>query len=229
MPWNNGAWWPIYVPEWWSPIVSRHPLDPYSFVHLQTGVICFYVTGYPLWYILNLYVEPEANLEPNFASWKLWVGFTILLVLSFIFEVIENARCTIEKYREASGTSSDYDGDSYQNIIADLIVVQAGYMISWLFLYLGVPWMTAIWLIVVDVVLILYMRDSITMFFNVFLKNQNIINWQAEGVKIAKARQKKNLSIICPFSAFLKVEDEVTENDPEQVPALDETKTDNIP
>ena len=75
----------------------------------------------------DLYVEPEANLEPNFASWKLWVGFTILLVLSFIFEVIENARCTIEKYREASGTSSDYDGDSYQNIIADLIVVQAGH------------------------------------------------------------------------------------------------------
>ena len=55
MPWNNGAWWPIYVPQWWSPIVSRHPL-------------------------------------------------------SFIFEIIENARCTIEKYRENSGTSSDYDG-----------------------------------------------------------------------------------------------------------------------
>jgi hypothetical protein len=59
-------------------------------------------------------------------SWPLWIGFAILLVLSFIFEIIENARCTIEKYREASGTSSDYDGDSYQNIIADLIVVQAG-------------------------------------------------------------------------------------------------------
>ena len=62
--------------------------------------------------------------EPNFVEWPLWVGFTILLVLSLIFEIIENARCTIQKYRESSGTSSDYDGDSYQNIIADLIVVQ---------------------------------------------------------------------------------------------------------
>ena len=53
MPWNYGAWWPIYVPQWWSPIVSRHPLDPYSFVHLQTGVICFYVCGFPLWYFLG--------------------------------------------------------------------------------------------------------------------------------------------------------------------------------
>ena len=57
-------------------------------------------------------------------EWPLWVGFTILFVFSLIWEIIENARCTIEKYRESSGTSRDYDGDSYQNIIADLIVVQ---------------------------------------------------------------------------------------------------------
>ena len=102
MPWNNGAWWPIYVPQWWSPIVSRHPLDPYSFVHLQTGVILFYICGYPLNHFLDV--------KPDFESWPLWVGFAILFVLSFIFEIIENAECTIEKYRESSGTSSDYDG-----------------------------------------------------------------------------------------------------------------------
>ena len=102
MPWNNGAWWPIYVPQWWSPIVSRHPLDPYSFVHLQTGVILFYICGFPINHFLDI--------KPDFKSWPLWIGFTILFVLSFIFEIIENARCTIEKYRESSGTSSDYDG-----------------------------------------------------------------------------------------------------------------------
>jgi len=230
MPWNNGAWWPIYVPEWWSPIVSRHPLDPYSFVHLQTGVICFYVFGYPLWHFLGQDLVSH-NAVPDLASWPLWVGFAILLVLSFIFEIIENARCTIEKYREASGTSSNYDGDSYQNIIADLIVVQAGYMISWLFLYLAVPWMSAVWFVVVDTLLVLYMRDSVLMFFNVFLKNKSIIQWQADGVKIATARQKKNMSIIWPLGAFLKVKDyEETETLPEEVPALDEeAKTENIP
>jgi len=230
MPWNNGAWWPIYVPEWWSPIVSRHPLDPYSFVHLQTGVICFYVFGYPLWHFLGQDLVSH-NAVPDLASWPLWVGFAILLVLSFIFEIIENARCTIEKYREASGTSSNYDGDSYQNIIADLIVVQAGYMISWLFLYLAVPWMSAVWFVVVDTVLVLYMRDSVLMFFNVFLKNKSIIQWQGDGVKIAIARQKKNMSIIWPLGAFLKVKDyEETETLPEEVPALDEeAKTDNVP
>ena len=83
-------------------LVSRHPLDPYSFVHLQTGVILFYICGFPLWYFLGE--------KPDFESWPLWVGFAILFVLSFIFEIIENAQCTIEKYRESSGTSSDYDG-----------------------------------------------------------------------------------------------------------------------
>ena len=101
MPWNNGAWWPIYVPEWWSPIVSRHPLDPYSFVHLQSGVICFYICGYPIWYLVG-------GTTTGFDSWPLWVGFGIVFVLSFMFEIIENARCTINKYREASGTSTEY-------------------------------------------------------------------------------------------------------------------------
>ena len=104
-------------------------------------------------------------------------------------------------------------------------------MISWLFLYLAVPWMSAVWFVVVDTFLVLYMRDSVLMFFNVFLKNKSIIQWQGEGVKIAKARQKKNMSIICPLGAFLKVKDyEETETLPEEVPALDEeAKTENIP
>ena len=46
--WYNGDWCPIYIPEWWSPKVSRHPLDPYSFVHYQSGIIFFYLCGYPL-------------------------------------------------------------------------------------------------------------------------------------------------------------------------------------
>ena len=219
MPWNNGAWWPIYVPQWWSPIVSRHPLDPYSFVHLQTGVICFYVCGYPLWYFLGGTASEEVqhlggtatgiveqDKEPDFESWPLWVGFAILFALSLIFEIVENARCTIEKYRESSGTSANYDGDSYQNIIADLIVVQSGYMISWLFLFLDVPWMSAVWFVLVDISLVLYMRDSVILFFNVFLKNKSIIDWQGDGVKIGKERQKNKLSLLCPPSAFLKVE-----------------------
>ena len=121
MPYN-GAWWPLWNPRWWSPGVSKHPLDPYSFVHLQSGVLCFWAVGLPLWYGL------DGGKHPGLDGWPLWVGFGITFVLSATFEVAENAKCCIDRFRANSGTSSDYQGDSYQNIVGDLIVVQAGYM-----------------------------------------------------------------------------------------------------
>ena len=72
MPWNDGAWWPIYVPQWWSPIVSRHPLDPYSFVHFENGVTLFYAFGYPLWHFLGgtASVSRTLLLHVNFSTFE---------------------------------------------------------------------------------------------------------------------------------------------------------------
>ena len=121
-----GEWWPIWNPRWWSPGVSVHPLDPYSFVHFNTGVLCFWVIGYPLWYFVKK--RNQLKDDKDLKVWPLWVGFVIVLALSTIFEIVENSPWVIDTYRANSGTSSDYEGDSYQNIIGDLIVVQAGYM-----------------------------------------------------------------------------------------------------
>ena len=77
--------------------------------------------------------------------------------------------------------------------------------------------MSIIWFLVVDVFLALYMRDSVLLFFNVFIKNKSVLNWQVDGVKIGKERQKKNMSIICPLSAFVKVTDEISETK-EEIP-----------
>ena len=139
-----------------------------------------------------VFPEKKDETNPPFQSWQLWFGFAITFVMSLTFEIIENLPCIIDKYREGSGTSFDYDGDSYQNIIADLIVVQLGYMISWVFSFLGVPWVSAIWFLAVDVALILYMRDSALLFYNLFFKNQGIIDWQAKGVELGKKWQGKN-------------------------------------
>ena len=106
---------------------------------------------------------------------------------------------------------AEYDGDSYQNIIGDLIAVQSGYMISWIFFHFGIPWMSFVWLLVVEISTTLYMRDGIIVFFNVFFKIQSIINWQADGVTIAKGRQENGLSIFYPFNVFLKVQEETSE------------------
>ena len=161
----------------------------------------------------NELIENKDNddMYPNFKCWPLWIGFVIVLIGSLIFEIIENSEIMISEYRSGLGTAADYDGDSFQNIIGDLISVQTGYMISWLFLYLSVPWMSAVWFVVVDVCLILYMRDDgIFLFFNVFLKNQTVIDWQAEGVTLAKYQQMNNVSLLNPPSAFLSLNDTMT-------------------
>ena len=100
------------------------------------------------------------------------------------------------------GNIAEYEGDSYQNIIGDLIAVQSGYMVSWIFFHFGIPWMSFVWLLVVEIATTIYMRDGAIVFFNVFFKSQNIINWQADGVTIAKARQENGSSIFYPFTVL---------------------------
>ena len=84
-------------------------------------------------------------------------------------------------------------------------------MVSWIFFHFGIPWMSFVWLLVVEIATTLYMRDGTIVFFNIFFKSQSIINWQADGVTIAKARQEDGLSIFYPFNVFLKVQEETSE------------------
>ena len=200
MAWHDGVWWPIFVPQWWSPFYSQTPLDPYSLVHLQSGMILFYVIGFPIWKCCMKDEEKYSPLptwysskcskcsksSPRFGSRQLFIGFVITFLLSLTFEIIENLPSTIEQYK--TGLDSAYNGDSYQNIIGDLIVVQLGYLLAWVFFSMGVSWISAIWFLVSETTMILYMRDDgFFLLFNVFLKNQAIMDWQAEGVKLGKA------------------------------------------
>ena len=49
--------------------------------------------------------------------WWVWVvGAVLSLVGELVHELIENSECVISLYRNNSGTSSQYEGDSTQNI-----------------------------------------------------------------------------------------------------------------
>ena len=80
--------------------------------------------------------------------------------------------------------------------------------------------MSAVWFVVVDVCLVLYMRDSVLLFFNVFVKVKCVIDWQAQGVAVGKMRQEKGQSIVWPPNAFLKQEDLSTNQDVDETSAL---------
>ena len=48
--------------------------------------------------------------------WPWIVGAFLALIGKLVHEIIENSECVIQLYRDNSGTSSQYEGDSTQNI-----------------------------------------------------------------------------------------------------------------
>ena len=173
MAWHNGSWWPLYVPQWYSPKVSQHFFDPYSFTHILHGVVLYY-----LWFLLGF--------RPT-------VGFFIMFVFEFSWELLENSKSVIERYRKSSGTSAEYKGDSYQNIIGDLIACEVGYTISMLFhRVFGKFWLSAVFFVAVEFGLLLYMRDSLTVtLFTLIVPNESISKWQEKGVEDARKQESK--------------------------------------
>lgn len=173
MAWHSGAWWPLYVPQWYSPKVSKHLFDPYSFTHILHGVVLYY-----LWYLLGF--GPA-------------VGYLTMFALEFAWEWIENSKTVVERYRKTSGTSGEYNGDSFQNSIGDLIACEVGYTISLLFHYvLGKFWLSIAFYFVIEIGLLIYMRDSLTVTLVTLIKpNESISKWQAQGVEIARKAETK--------------------------------------
>jgi hypothetical protein len=85
--------------------VSQHFFDPYSFCHILHGFIFYGCWG---WW-------PGLVFGPVW--WWVWVvGAVLSLVGELVHELIENSECVINLYRNNSGTSSQYEGDSTQNI-----------------------------------------------------------------------------------------------------------------
>ena len=62
-------------------------------------------------------VHNHLYLTKLFCRWWVWVGGPILALLAeFTHEYTENTSWMIQLYRQNSGTSALYEGDSWQNI-----------------------------------------------------------------------------------------------------------------
>ena len=160
MAWHNGKWWPLYNSQWYSPGVSQHMFDPYSFTHLLHGVVLFF-----LWQSIGAGIGMAVTGNEFQELWEnVWVstaGFVMMFIFEMTWELAENSQCAIERYRQTSGTSANYEGDSVQNIIGDLIACQIGFAVSWIFNHFGVPWVSIILFFVVEISLLVYMLSLI--------------------------------------------------------------------
>lgn len=90
---------------------SQHLLDPYSFTHLQHGLVFF-------WMITWLF--PKWRFP-----WQVWLALT----LEAGWEILENSPMIINRYRTTTAALG-YTGDSILNSLGDLFACWAGFMLA---------------------------------------------------------------------------------------------------
>merc|ERR1711953_1477616 len=61
------------------------------------------------------------------------------------------------------GTSGEYNGDSIQNILGDILSCAIGYIVGTLFAAVELWWLSLVWVVISEIICILYMRDSLVL------------------------------------------------------------------
>ena len=74
-------------------------------------------------------------------------------------------------------------GDSIQNILGDVTSCALGYILGTVFLAIELQFLSVVWILVSEVVCVLYMRDSLVMtVITVFLHSERIKTWQCSKI-----------------------------------------------
>ena len=143
----------------WSLHNSQHLLDPYSFTHMQHGVL-----GYAVLWMVFRSRRPAGRL-------------LLAVAIEAIWEIFENTHFVIDSYREST-MALNYYGDSVLNSVADIVAFAVGYTAAmWLS-----AWVSAVALLGVEAVLLLTIRDSLVLNIVMLLHPINAIkSWQVGG------------------------------------------------
>ena len=145
--WTQGrVWWcewdtPIYIwsSDVWSKHNSQHFFDPYAFTHVLHGFLFYWLA--------KLIFRRRISF-----AWMLFAA----VVGECIWEIIENSKFIIEKYRENTA-SLDYFGDSIANSVGDVIACIIGFFIA----YRLHVWRSIVVFLIVEAILILTIKDSL--------------------------------------------------------------------
>lgn len=138
------VWWCAvgdYTPwSWqiWTKHNSQHVIDPYSFTHVLHGVLEFWLIGLV------------------FGRFSLAWRFALAILIESSWEVAENTNYVINRYREAT-ISLDYFGDSIINSWADIVCCGLGFVIAYRLRF----WRSLILFVATEIILILWIRDSL--------------------------------------------------------------------
>lgn len=153
-----GGWQP-WIGDAWGNHTSQHLFDPYSFAHIQHGLV--------FWWILAV----VARGMPT--PWRMVTGLT----LESFWELLENSHWVIDRYRGATAALG-YTGDTVLNSAGDLVACGFG---LWLARRLGWRWSVA-WFVATEIVLVVTIRDSLMINVIMLLSPiEGIKRWQLGG------------------------------------------------
>lgn len=108
-----------------------------------------------------------------------------------MWEIIGNSKFVLKRIRDNSGTSGEYIGDSIQNILGDLVSCALGYILGTVFAAVELWWLSLVVVLLVELGLVLYMRDSLVLMIVTFvIRSEKIRNWQL--CKIPEAAGQKS-------------------------------------
>jgi hypothetical protein len=139
-------WWckwdtPLYLwsGDAWGTHNSQHLFDPYSFTHVLHGLV-FYG---------SLYLIFRRRI---LLAWLLFIA----VFAESAWEVLENSKFVIERYRAAT-ISLEYFGDSIANSFGDIVCCAAGFLVA----HKLAMWRSLAVFAVIEIVLIFWIHDSL--------------------------------------------------------------------
>jgi hypothetical protein len=146
----------VWIGDTCSSSTSQQLLDPYSFTHVLHGFLFF-------WLIALLF----RRLTP---AWQ----FSLALFLEAAWEVFENTKFVIDKYRTETAALG-YTGDTIVNSLGDLACALAGFLLA---RQLGVR-RSLIVFALVELVLTLWIHDSLLLQILMLIHPVDVIKaWQ---------------------------------------------------
>merc|ERR1712241_91017 len=131
-------------------------------------------------------------------------GFVAAVLVELVWELIGNSNFILKRIKQNSGTSGEYNGDSIQNILGDILSCSLGYIIGTLFAAVDFWWLSILWIVISEIVCILYMRDSLVLaIVTLLVHSQRLRGWQC--AKIPRSDSGKYFfSRLCWWSARAK-------------------------
>jgi hypothetical protein len=146
----------VWIGDTCSSSTSQQLLDPYSFTHVLHGFLF-------LWLVALLFRRLAA-------AWQFWLA----LFLEAAWEVFENTRFVIDRYRTETAALG-YQGDTIVNSLGDLSCALLGFLVA---RQLGVRRSLIVFLLI-ELLLTLWIHDSLLLEILMLVRpTESIKSWQ---------------------------------------------------